>query len=212
MKTDGLSIGRAFLEEIDKYIEKNLSNLTCDDIWKMYFEFFNDLKDFKGNSNGFTGLSEYLLFRSLYHLLGGSFSKTQITRDLYEFFQPNSNIKIGQATRVLVNRKRLYPDLAVWKDQELIAIGPIKIYLTKGSREIEDELKKLDHLQSHFRNLQVLLIMFMTVPNGGKVAKSLKEESNRRHWFNYLFLQGNSQLLTEALSKGLGLQRIIRSQ
>jgi len=212
MKTDGRSIGRAFLEEIDKYIEKNLNNLTCDDICKVYFDFFKDLKEFKGNSNGFTGLSEYLLFRFLYHLLGGSFSKTQTTRDLYEFFQPNSNIKIGQATRILVNTKRLYPDLAVWKDQELIAIGPIKIYLTKGTREIEEELKKLDHLQSHFGNLRALLIMFNRVPNAGKLAKYLEEESNRRQWFSYLFLHGNSQLLTEALGKGFGLERMIGSR
>jgi hypothetical protein len=40
------------------------------------------MKEFKGNSNGFTGLSEYLVFRLLYHLLGGAFGREAVTKDV----------------------------------------------------------------------------------------------------------------------------------
>jgi hypothetical protein len=60
------NMGEKFLKEIDHYLANNYQNLTCNDIHDMYFDFiFKVLKDFKGNSNGFTGLSEYLIFRFL---------------------------------------------------------------------------------------------------------------------------------------------------
>jgi len=65
-----VNIGKEFLADIDSYLRKNIYRLRCDDIYKSYFGFFDVLKEFKGNSNNFTGLFEYLIFRFLYHLLG----------------------------------------------------------------------------------------------------------------------------------------------
>jgi len=54
-------IGKKFLDDVDVYIKENLKNIRCTDIWKLYDDFVWALKDRKGTSSGFTGLSEYLI-------------------------------------------------------------------------------------------------------------------------------------------------------
>ena len=49
------------------------------------------------------------------------------------------------------SEKRLYPDLAIWKHEELIAVGSVRIYVTNGVGEIEGELTKLKSLKSRFK-------------------------------------------------------------
>lgn len=164
--------GKQFLEEIDQYISTRYNKLTCDDIWNIYFQFFQDMKELKGNSNGFTGLSEYLLFRSIYHLLGGSFKQVKITRDLYEFAsKTDENLRISQSTRVdraITKGRRLYPDIGVTYARNLLAVCQVKIYLTQGSKEIQAELEKLDYLKSCYADLNASLLVFMAVSTKGK--------------------------------------------
>jgi hypothetical protein len=107
---------RRFLEEIDYFIKENLRTLTCSQIYEFYFRFFYDLKDFKGNSNGFTGLSEYLIFRSIFHLLGGSFSRKNAfgSNWISEFESTDdNNICIGQSIPIRIDHKKIYPDITV---------------------------------------------------------------------------------------------------
>lgn len=206
--------GRKLFEEIDQYISAQYRELTCDDIHRIYFQFFKDMKDFKGNSNGFTGLSEYLLFRSVFHLLGGSFEPRQITRDLYEFVSTaDEKICISQSTRVneLVTKgRRLYPDIAISYANNLLAVCQIKIYLTQGAHEIESELEKLDYLKSCYADLKALLVVFMAVSNKGKISAYLDTEtSKRRQWFRYQFLQGDKRVLANVLEEGLDLNHLM---
>src|SRR5574341_84731 len=105
------NMGRRFLEEIDSYIKKYLRTWTCSQVHEFYFRFFYDLKEFKGNSNGFTGLSEYLIFRSLYHLLGGSFNRKNISGSnwIYEFESTiNNRMRIGQGIPIYLHEKKIY--------------------------------------------------------------------------------------------------------
>ena len=139
-KTNAKDICKKFLENIDNYIAENWRNIRCADIHDMYFQFSQDLKEFKGNSNGFTGLSEYLVFRFLYHQLGGSFEREQITRDLWEFKSSN-DLRIGQSVRVTIDNRKYYPDVVIYKSNRLMAVIQIKIYLTSGLNEIKEELE-----------------------------------------------------------------------
>lgn len=204
--------GRKFLEDIDQYISTRYDKLTCDDIWNIYFRFFEDMKEFKGNSNGFTGLSEYLLFRSVYHLLGGSFEPVRITKDLYEFVsKTDQNLRLSQSTRVdgrITGGRRLYPDIGVSYSKKLLAVCQIKIYLTQGSKEVHAELEKLDYLKSCYPDLQALLLVFMSVSTKGRIIADLKTEASKRQWFQYYFLQGDSRVLVDVMKEGLNLGRV----
>lgn len=203
--------GKKFFHMIDQYISKRYCKLTRDDIHRIYFQFSQDMKDFKGNSNGFTGLSEYLLFRLVFHLLGGSFERRQITRDLYEFVsKAGDKLRISQSTPVNEKEKRLYPDIAISYAENLLAICQVKTYLTRGKCEIESEFKKLDYLKSRYAHLKALLVVFMAVSNKGKILEYLNNETSQRgKWFRYLFLQGDKRVLANVLKEGLDLNHLM---
>ncbi len=198
-----------FLEEVDQYISARYKTLTCDNICAIYFQFFQDMKALKGNSNGFTGLSEYLVFRSVYHLLGGSFEQVKLTNDLYVFdSKRDKGLRISQSTRVDSRGRRLYPDIAVSHARNLLAVCQIKIYLTNGSKTIQAELEKLDYLKKCYADLNALLLVFGTVPAKGKIAAYLKTETSKRPWFRYYSLRGDGRVLVDVMKEGLGLSRL----
>jgi hypothetical protein len=207
------NIGRCFLEGIDKFIKENLWTLTCSQIHKIYYDFFNDLKKFKGNSNGFTGLSEYLIFRSLYNLLGGSFDCEQISGSnwINEFKTTikNSIIRIGQSCPIVIYGKKMYPDITVYNADRLHAIAQIKIYLTNGAKELFNEIEKLKALRSQFGDMQALLIIYNDLPKISKIINALKKVQDSELWFHFTILEDNDDPIANILTNNLNLGEFI---
>jgi hypothetical protein len=206
------NIGMRFLEEVDSYVKNNLWRLTCSQIYDFYYRFFDDLKRFKGNSNGFTGLSEYLIFRTLYHLLGGSFEpKKAFGSNWINEFEctVNNRILIGQSVPIYINGKRLYPDMTVYDGDKLKSVTQIKLYLTRGSKEVYNEMDNFNSLRTKFSDMKALLIIF-ALSKGGKIINELKEFQDKEPWFYFTILKDNKDLITEVLSNTLDLDEFIR--
>jgi len=205
------NIGRRFLEEVDSYVKTNLRRLTCSQIYDLYYRFFYDLKEFKGNSNGFTGLSEYLIFRSLYHLLGGSFKRKKASGSnwIYEFESTvNNRIRIGQSVPIYINGKKLYPDITVYNGDRLKSVAQIKLYLTRGFKEVYNEMEKFKSLRSKFCDMRGLLIIF-DLSKVGKIINELKEFQDKESWFQFTILKENKNLITEVITNTLDLDEFI---
>jgi len=133
---DALRIGTAFLKRLDIFLAANWQNLTCGQVYEIYRQFSNDLKDLKGNATGFTGLSEFLILRVLYHQLGGNFEKRAITQDVSEFVR--NGYSIGQSIPIPLGEKQnCRPDIVLREGEDLIAAIQIKLYLTTGSTELK---------------------------------------------------------------------------
>ena len=201
-------IARQFLQEADRYVRRNLRRITCADIWKMYNDLYLDLKEFQGSSNGFTGFSEYLIFRFLYHVMGGRFVRNRITWDLWEFAsKTDRRIRIRHNAPVALNSaKNCRPDLVIYEGGRLTRCVQIKVYLTNGGKEVEHELKTLDVLKARHPQMRALLIIFGGLSKRGTVRPALEGDAKKRSgWFSYLVLQDNKELLCEALGKNLRL-------
>ena len=209
-KVSPSNIGRRFLEEIDRYLEINRHNLRCADIHNIYSQFFKDLKEFKGNSNGFTGLSEYLVFRFLYHVLGGRFDRRRVpnSSDLWEFVSQFGDLRIGQSVRVQIDGKRYYPDIVVYCSDKLIAVIQVKICLTHGLREIKKELEVLEKLRERHPEMRALLIIFMRLSKKGTILPALQGTKKSKKWFDFLILEQNEELFGRALQSSLELGRL----
>jgi len=207
------NIGRRFLEEVDSYVKNNLPTLTCMQVYDFYYRFFYDLKKFKGNSNGFTGLSEYLIFRSLYHLLGGSFESRKVSGSnwINEFVSiDNNQFRIGQGVPVNINGKKLYPDIIVYKDDRLRSVAQIKLYLTSGIKELITEMEKYKALIAKYGYVKAFLIVF-GLSKEGKIFPHLRELQDKEPWFNFVILENNENLIITMLTNGLGLKELIGS-
>lgn len=205
--------GRYFLEAVDFYIRDHLQKLTCSEIYKLYFNFFSELKNFKGNANGFTGLSEFIIFRAIYHLLGGSFKieNAEGSADIYEFrSKTDKSIRIGQSTPIRIDNKKLYPDVVVYKNNDLIAAAQIKIYVTGGIKEVSAEIEKLKMLRAKFTNMHAFFIVF-SLSEKGKIASDLKRYQDNETWFRFVILNENESNFAAVLEEGLNLKELIRS-
>jgi hypothetical protein len=204
------SIGRSYLENLDRYLNDNLQTLKCSDIYDIYDQFvFCDLKEFRGNSNGFTGLSEFLIFRFLYNQLGGKFqrNKVAIKSTLYEFISKTRKIRIGQSIPVTIQGKRYYPDVVVYHMKKLIAVIQIKLYLTGGHSEVNKTFGTLQQLRAEHPELKALLIIFQ-LSKRGTIFPELQRISFNEKWFKFFVLEGNSVLFRKKLQDDLCLNRI----
>lgn len=205
---DVLKVGRNFLEEIDWFLANNYMTLKCSDIYRIYYQFFQDLKELKGNANGFTGLSEYLLFRFLYHQLGGSFKSKEILHSSLQAFSCNS-IRIGQSIPVNLDAKtKRYPDIVLYLDDKLIDVVQIKVYLTNGLNEIEKEMETLQKLKELNPQLRALLVIYGGIAPQGKIKAELDNQKSKKDFFDFLILDGNDNLLNEKLRETLALDRL----
>ncbi|MEO0122157.1 MAG: hypothetical protein ABIK41_05380 [candidate division WOR-3 bacterium] len=110
------NIGLEFLQRMDAYLRQNLHSLSCGDICNIYLTFWENLKNFRGTSEGFTGLAEFLIFRVLYHLLeeeSGAFFPQSIGQ-LIKFV--NNNFQIGQNLPINIGNRRKRPDIVIYRN------------------------------------------------------------------------------------------------
>jgi len=201
---------RNFLESINNYLKENLSTLKCKDVYDIYFQLSYDLKHFKGNSHGFNGFSEFLIFRFLFNQLGGLFKKEELTKDIYHFHY--KNIKIGQSIPVTIgmdNKGKLikkYPDIVVYKSDKQIAIIQIKIYLTRGIKEIDNEMRTLITLKQQHQEIRALLLIY-ALSKKGTLFDELQKRKEKNDWFDFVILKDNDELLKDRLDNSLDLYR-----
>jgi hypothetical protein len=201
-------VGRTFLVSLDEFLAANYQRLKCREICDIYYQFWHDLKDFRGTATGFTGLSEFLIFRFLYHQLGGGFERKDISRDLSEFVR--REIRMGQGIPVqLGETKRTRPDIVLYHEERLVAVVQIKLFVTGGLKEIEREMRTLKGLkQANPNNFRALLVIYSHRPPEGKVPLELRKHKDTNTWFDYVILEDNEELLQQRLSSALSLDRL----
>lgn len=88
--------GKTLMHPLDEYIKMNVDRLTCDDVAQIYFGLRDcGLPDLVGTATNFTGVSEFLVFRSIFHLLGGHFAARQEKGRPLSFVDEARQLKIG---------------------------------------------------------------------------------------------------------------------
>ncbi len=190
-----------FLTDLDGFLRDNLDNLTCSDINNIYSNFYEDLKDYKGNANGFTGLSEFIIFRFILNMLGGSFDKKQETTYLYSFESKDKKYRIGENLPVFIGSKKYVPDITIYKNDVPILVIEIKLYLTNGIKTLMDDINKLNSITSEYPDTKGLFICYNKIPEKGKIYKRLTEETNSNNKLDYIILNENSLLFKDSLKK-----------
>jgi len=214
--TQGERIGQNFLESIDALIKTNCNDLECNDLAEIYFKFFDTLKQFRGNSSGFTGLSEFLVFRTLYHTLGGRL-KGPKEKEVKRTWFIRDNLKIGQGIRTLFKtpfmikdkeRKSCEPDISIRHNNKLVGVIQIKI-TPLSSSVIIAEAKTLKKLKEENPELKALLLFLDDKSVGQKVRKILRGFKEENNWFSFIILRGIKSKLSRELQNKLRLNSYV---
>ncbi len=197
------SIIKSFLQDLDEYIQKNIATLSCSDIKSTYGQLFESSKLYRGNSNGFTGLAEFLVFRVLYHSMGELFTRSEYTDDTFVF--SSDNMEIGQSLGIRIEGKRYVPDILIYKRHSIVGIVQIKTYITNGTKEVKKELATFDTIHSNYPSSKGVLVVFNRLSKRGTILPLIENEVKSRKWLNYLILESNPEPLSSELVRLLSL-------
>lgn len=193
-----------FLDGIDNYIKQHINTMTCDEVYEMYKYMFDVLKKYRGSSNGFTGFSELILFRVVYHILGGDFilGDYRGSRHLKYFVSKDNKLWIGQNVGfdIGLTRKK-YPDIVICDmNGNIQTLIQIKLYLTNGKKELQKVIELLRKFRSRYPDMRSLLIIYHYEPRQrSKLINELDTIKNNHNWFYYCILKGNQNKISSVL-------------
>jgi hypothetical protein len=207
VKFENKKFAASFLKSIDDYIKENLATLSGGDIYDMYIDLYNEVKEYRGNFSGYTGYSELLVFRFIYHLLGGGFeAKDRQGSDVKVFKKKDQDLYIGQSVKQLDRRIDFRPDISIEKATSTIAGAEIKTFLTGGWDTANDAFGRLEKMeQRNIGNFKGCLIIFGCAK---KHLEALDNIQRQNSWFRYIVLKDNKTLFRETIATSLGLERI----
>jgi len=206
------NITHTFLLQIDNFLKENIHSLSCRDIHDIYYGLFDELKEYRGTSSGFTGFSEFLVLRFLLHTLGG-FKSAEVTKDTKCFIR--GNLRIGQSL-LPQSGVNIRPDILIEEKQKAIVAMEIKIYLSNGIQTANEALKRLKRLYNiNPNNFRALLLIFFCPkpkrPLRGNILDQLQAlEKKNSPWFCVKVLGNSHDHFEKILIDSLELGRILR--
>ena len=108
---------------------------------------------------------------------------------------------------MIVGNKKYYPDIVIYnrKPEKLIAVIEIKIYPTRGRREIDEIFERFKDIRLHHQETRALLIIFDELSEKGKLLPYLQKIKSEVNWFDFLILENNRSLCFEEMPKKVGL-------
>lgn len=195
------------LNMIDKFIAKNWQSLKCSDIAEMYFKFFDDLKEIKGNSTQFTGFSEFLILRSLLHQLdaAGKRNKDEDKR-CFKSKHPEG-LFVETDLQIQVNGGSVRPDITIYdsKSKDIKGIIEVKICLQykKNSKDtpatLQTAKRKLKKVYDKHKSAKMLLLIF------DEEGKTKEESYSPSKSITLSNLRGNGKLICELFKESLAI-------
>lgn len=191
-----------WFKEIDNCLSKNLNQLTCNDIKDFYVTLFAELKNWRSNSTNFTGFSELLLFRTLYHLIeskGEQFKPKNPTYDpIDRMVFKSDNYEIGQGVPIptKVDGKKKLPDIYVKRNDKLISIISIKISVVDNAT-IDKEIETFNLFKLGNSEIKGLLIMFVK----SDLSEEREEKLNKAGWETKVLQENNKERICNVLGK-----------
>jgi hypothetical protein len=189
-----------WLNNIDKHIAENINKLTCNDIKEIYyFSLFGELKRWRSSSGGFTGFSEFLVFRALYHTIGEIFNAEEtgsIATDPIIF--RSKNYEIGQSVKIKLDDENKSPDIYVKHNGKLISIIQVKLVTGGGGQQITQEVKTFEIFKRHHPDIRGFFIVFIK-----ESFTNDKERRLRNAGYTTVILEDNETLISSILNKAI---------
>lgn len=187
-----------WLKQIDEIIKENLTTLTCDNIKEAYMALFGELKYWRSTSANFTGFSEFLVFRVLFHTIGEKFDKVE-TGDIA--FNPvvfrSEHYEIAQSVNIpLIGGIKRAPDIYVKRNGTLCSIIQVKIGTYSGDSGLNTELKTIKLIRQKYPDIKSLFIVYDQDCFDERKSQNLKIVG-----YDILVMQDNNDIFSDILRK-----------
>ncbi|MYL44499.1 hypothetical protein GLV94_02475 [Virgibacillus halodenitrificans] len=209
-------------EEMDSHLKENLKMMTCHELFEIKNDFYNNIESLCGSTANFTGITELLIFRFIYHSLG---MKNPVINKTVQ--QKNNSINIGKRY-VGKNNKYQEPDIVIEENGAIKYLFSIKNQLnttTPNNNEkisplvqdlllhsgtyttsIQDiyRIENIRHgIHTHFKSLT---IVFSKVQQKHEITNNLIHK--RFKWHNFLILENNLNPFLKELKDKLDFKSV----
>lgn len=182
---------------MDKHLSESVDKFSCNDIKEIYFSLFNNLKEYRSNSCGFTGFSEFLVFRLLYYKIREKFEPVKRgSKDTDPIKFVSENYEIGQNIKIKLGENKRFPDSYIKRNGKLISIIQIKIVIHGGKEQITREVETFRLFRESYPHIRGLFIVFIK-----DSFTEDKKEKLRAAGYQTLVLDGNKTLFKDVLNK-----------
>ena len=163
----------------------------------MYFKFFDDLKEIKGNSTQFTGFSEFLILRSLLHQLGAA-GKRNKDEDKRCFKSKRfEGLCVQTDRKIPVNGGNVQPDITIYDSRSQDIKGVIEVKVCPQSKNaLNLAIKQLDRIHKKHRSAKMLLLIF-------DAKRKTKKELEVPDFITLSNLRDNGKHICELLKESL---------
>lgn len=181
---------KQFFDYIDEIVDPNMVGHSFS---RLYYDFFEELKEVRCTSANFTGFSELLVFRLVVKIMGAGFKPVNLSNDVKHLVRDNISIRQGASikfTTALNKQERIQPDLSIHIDDKVKSLISIKTYLVTSSI-IDDELQKIEHLRKDFPELKCLFLLFSWFKS--EERRELEKYAKKNSWFKYQSLHDEYQ-------------------
>jgi len=196
-----------FLLDLDEELRKQAKTIRCCDIYDAYMKMFNQLKEYRSNSSGFTGLSEFLIFRLLIHSIPLTWIKRSISKDCISFISQDGELELSQGISLskfnITLKPNISPDIAVFVRKRLDTVFQIKIYLPNGIHTFLDELNNFKKLKQLYPHLRAIFLMYHKLSSKGSIKNELDELCLENNWIEVISLQDNKRTFSSEMQKYL---------
>lgn len=205
-------------QEMDAYIQKNLHSITCNEIFEIKKDFYNIVELQCGSTANFTGITELLVFRFMFHAL-------EMTGQVQNKSVQNGNISLKIGNRYVgKNGKYQEPDIVIEQDGVINFLLSIKnlhsnVAPTSNEKEsalVQELIKKngacTNSIQDIFRidnirygqnrNFKSLTVAFSKPTISHKRAIELVHQ--KFDWHRFLILENNNNTFLNELNDKLG--------
>jgi len=214
------ALGNSF-QEIDEHIKCQYKTISCDELFQAYMKFCECLKNRLGSDEHFSGFSESLLFRVMYHKIaterGITFEKVPYKNAPERFrkavFSAHKiDLELAQNRHIplpaIGKRAFCVPDISLCVSGELIGALEVKTYPAFGQMTIaklfDDYSKKV---RRQFARAAVLLIIYHKPPVAVRepvlITKLTEYTATSKGWFSYIFLEGSEEPFDAVLNNFL---------
>lgn len=184
-----------FLNTLDSFISDNLGSLTATELSQFYATLFDRLRNnYFGGAWGFEGVTEFLVFRTLYYIARekypGEPRVVNVTKDIRAFYFRNAGrrglvLSAGRPLNVddSDKKKRMWPDILVYEPKGVGAVADIarvhsaievKAYPSNGYRGIVDTLERLEKIRRLYGVTRLAFIVYDYPVRNKKASKILR--------------------------------------
>ncbi|WP_155971472.1 hypothetical protein [Paenibacillus sp. Soil522] len=199
-----MNVNNVYFEQLDKLLKDDVKTITCSEMSDLYFSFGRNLKNLTGISANYTWLSEFLIFRYVYHYLCFNEGAILDENSRVQFQNNRDGLTLIPNKTVTVNGNTQVPDVVVMKNDSILRLISVKTTMLK----VEEDFERISNIRAGVHsNFRSVTVTFDEMRNSTKLK--MQEVELDYEWHKYISLKNEKHTFYSVLTEKLKLKEVL---